>query len=162
MHLKKSILCTLLWGLLALTAHAQCPDFMDLTSSAVTGYYGHIYDSVLNVGIVSWHHVLITQQGVDPNTGGQLPLLPDGENAVIMLGNWLVGAETESLVYTFTVDPDYPILLLKYAVVLEDPHHIVIEQPRFLIQMLDANGELLDGCMEYNVISSPTIPGFQQ
>ena len=161
MHLRKSILCALLWGFSILAAHAQCPDFMDLTSPSVTGYYGHIYDSVLNVGIVSWHHVLITQQGVDPKTGGQLPLLPDGENAVIMLGNWLVGAETESLVYTFTVDPDYPVLLLKYAVVMEDPHHLEIEQPHFLIQMLDANGELLNGCMEYNVISSPTIPGFQ-
>lgn len=162
MHLRKSILCTLLWGLLALTAHAQCPDFMDLTSSSVTGYYGHIYDTVMNIGIVPNRHTLITQQGTDPKTGGQLPLIPNGENVVVRLGNSAVGAQTESLVYTFTVDPDYPILLLKYAVVLEDPHHIVIEQPRFLIQMLDANGELLDGCMEYNVISSPTVPGFQQ
>lgn len=161
MYLKKNILSVLLWGLLALTTQAQCPDFLDLTSTSVTGYYGHIYDSVLNVGIVSWHHTLITQQGVDPKTGGQLPLIPDGESAVIMLGNWLVGAETESLVYTFTVDPDYPVLLLKYAVVMEDPHHLEIEQPHFLIQMLDANGTLLNGCMEYNVISSPTIPGFQ-
>ena len=161
MNLKTAILSVLLLGFCTLAGKAQCPDFLDLTSPSVTGYYGHIYDSVLNVGIVSWHHVLITQQGVDPNTGGQLPLLPDGENAVIMLGNWLVGAETESLVYTFTVDPDYPVLLLKYAVVMEDPHHLEIEQPHFLIQMLDANGELLNGCMEYNVISSPTIPGFQ-
>ena len=162
MHLRKSILCIMLWGLLALTAHAQCPDFTDLNSSAVTGYYGHIYDTVMNIGIVPGRHTLITQQGTDPHTGGQLPLLPNGENVVVRLGNSAVGAETESLVYTFTVDPDYPILLLKYAVVLEDPHHIEIEQPRFLIQMLDANGELLNGCMEYNVISSPTIPGFQQ
>ena len=161
MHLKKSILSLLLLGLCALAAEAQCPDFMDLTSSAVTGYYGLIGDSVQNVGIVPGRHTLITQQGTDPRTGGQLPLIPDGENAVIRLGNWMVGAETESLVYAFTVDSDYSILLLKYAVVLEDPHHIEIEQPRFLIQMLNANDELLSGCMEYNVISSPIIPGFQ-
>ena len=158
MHLRKSILCALLWGLSVLAGRAQCPDFMDLTSNAVTGYYGHIYDTVLNVGIVPGHHTLVTQQGTDPWTGNQLPLLPNGENVVVRLGNSGVGAETESLIYTFTVDPDYPILLLKYAVVLEDPHHIEIEQPRFLIQMLDANGQLLNGCMEYNVISSPTIP----
>ena len=161
MHLRLSILCILMWGFIIFTAEAQCPDFTDLTGSAVTGYYGQIYDTVMNIGIVPGRHTLITQQGTDSRTGGQLPLLPNGENAVVKLGNEQVGAETESLIYTFTVDPDYPILLLKYAVVLEDPHHIEIEQPRFLIQMLDANDELLSGCMEYNVISSPTIPGFQ-
>ena len=161
MNLIKSILSLLVLGFWALAGRAQCPDFMDLTSSAVTGYYGYIYDSVLNVGIVPGRHTLITQQGTDYWTDNQLPLLPDGENAVIRLGNEQVGAEMESLVYTFTVDPDYSILLLKYAVVMEDPHHIPIDQPRFLIQVLDANGELLNGCMEYNVVSSSSIPGFQ-
>ena len=161
MHLKKNIISILLLGLCALAGQAQCPDFMDLTSSSVTGYYGYFYYPLLNVGIVPGRHTLITQQGTDPRTGGQLPLLPDGENAVIKLGNEMVGAESESLVYTFTVDPDNSILLLKYAVVLYDPHHIEIDQPRFLIQVLDANDELLSGCMEYNVISSPIIPGFQ-
>lgn len=161
MNLKTAILSVLLLGFCTLAGKAQCPDFLDLTSSAVTGYYGHISDSVQNVGIVTGRHTLITQQGMDLNTGGQLPLLPDGENAVIRLGNWAVGAETESLVYTFTVDPDFSVLLLKYAVVLQDPHHEPILQPRFLIQMMDANGELLSGCMEYNVVSSSSIPGFQ-
>ena len=161
MNLKKSILSLLVLGLWALAGKAQCPDFMDLYSNAVTAYYGSIYDSVLNVGVYPGRHTLITQQGTDPWTGGQLPLLPLGENVVIKLGNEQVGAEMESLVYTFTVDPDNPVLLLKYAVVMEDPHHIEIDQPHFLIQMLDADGELLNACMEYNVISSPTIPGFQ-
>ena len=161
MHLKKSIISILLLGLCALAGQAQCPNFMDLTSSSVTGYYGSFDYPLLNVGIVPGRHTLITEQGTDPRTGGQLPLLPDGENAVIKLGNEMVGAQSESLVYTFTVDPDNSILLLKYAVVLEDPHHIETDQPRFLIQMLDADGELLSECMEYNVISSPLIPGFQ-
>ncbi len=170
-HLKKMypgkyILSILFSGLLFFSVQAQCPDFMDLSSSAVTGYYG-VYNSLLDdtiqyVGILSGRHTLITQQGTDPWTGDQLPLFPNGENVVVRLGNPAVGAETESLVYTFTVDPDYPILLLKYAVVMEDPHHLEIDQPHFLIQMLDANGQLLSGCMEYDVVSSPTIPGFQQ
>lgn len=161
MNLKNTILFVLVLGFGALAVKAQCPNFLDLTSNSVTAYYGYINDSVLNVGIVPGRHTLITQQGTDPMTGGQLPLIPDGENTVIRLGNWAVGAQTESLVYTFTVDPDYPVLLLKYAVVLQDPHHEPILQPRFLIQMLDANGELLSGCMEYNVVSSSSIPGFQ-
>jgi hypothetical protein len=161
MNLKKSILSLLVLVLWTFAGEAQCPDFTNLNSSSVTGYYGYINDSELNVGIVPERHTLITQQGTDPKTGGQLPLIPDGENTVIRLGNWAVGAQTESLVYTFIVDPDYPVLLLKYAVVLQDPHHEPILQPRFLIQMLDANGELLSGCMEYNVVSSSSIPGFQ-
>ena len=160
---RKSILCVLLWGLFALTVQAQCPDFLDLTSNQVVGTYGHIniIDTLMSIGIMPGHHTLITQQGTDPRTGGQLPLLPDGENAVIRLGCEQAGGEMESLIYTFTVDSDQPVLLLKYAVVLEDPGHDAMFQPHFLIQMLDANDELISGCMEYNVVSSPEIPGFQ-
>lgn len=158
----KKILLTLLCGFLALTVRAQCPDFMDLYSNQVTGTRGNFFDSLMVVGIVEGRHTLITQQGTDPRTGDQLPLIPDGDSMVVKLGNEQIGAETESLIYTFTVDPDYSVLLLKYAVVLEDPGHDEIEQPRFLIQMLDVNDELISDCMEYNVISSPTIPGFQE
>ena len=166
MRAIKFILCGLLLWSLAGGLRAQCPDFMDLTSSAVTGYYStngyHVTSSlIMSVGIMPGRHTLITQQGTDPRTGDQLPLLPDGENAVVKLGNEQVGGETESLVYTFTVDPDYSVLLLKYAVVLEDPGHVEMLQPYFLIQMLDANNNLISDCMEYNVISSPLIPGFQ-
>ena len=160
---RKTILGVLLWGLFALTVQAQCPDFLDLTSNQVVGTYGHIniIDTLMSIGIMPGHHTLITQQGTDPRTGGQLPLLPDGENAVIRLGCEQAGGEMESLIYTFTVDSDQPVLLLKYAVVLEDPGHEALFQPHFLIQMLDPNDELISGCMEYNVVSSPEIPGFQ-
>lgn len=169
MNLKTAILSVLLLGLWTFAMKAQCPDFTDLNSSAVTGYAGSCgyiggsyVDTILSVGIMPGRHTLITQQGTDPHTGGQLPFLPNGENVVVRLGNDQVHAQMESLVYTFTVNPDYPILLLKYAVVLEDPHHIEIEQPRFLIQALDIHDELLSECMEYNIVSSPLIPGFQE
>ena len=161
LHPKK-ILLTLLWGLLALTVQAQCPDFTDLTGSQVTGTYGHIDDSLMAVGIVPGRHTLVTQQGTDPWTGGQLPLLPDGENVVIRLGNEQVGGEMESLIYTFTVDPEQPVLLLKYAVILQNPDHELPMQPRFLIRMLDANNNLLNDCMEYDVVATSNIPGFQE
>ncbi len=161
MNLKKAILCVLVLGFWALAVEAQCPDFMDLNGPNVTAYYGNTWNPMENVGVIPGRHTLITEQGTDPRTGGALPLLPPGESTVIKLGNENVGAQSESLVYTFTVDPDYSVLLLKYAVVMEDPHHIEIDQPHFLIQMLDANGELLSGCMEYNVVSSSSIPGFQ-
>ena len=161
---SKKFLLVLLWGLLALTVRAQCPDFMDLYSDHAAGTYGPIDGTLTNTtmsdGIAPGHHTLITQQGTDPHTGGQLPLLPDGENAVIRLGCEQAGGETESLTYTFIVDPDNPILLLKYAVVLEDPSHELPMQPRFLIRMLDTNDNLLNDCMEYDVVSSSDVPGF--
>ena len=69
MKRSKEILITLLWGLLALTVQAQCPDFTDLTGSQVTGTYGHIDDSLMAVGIVPGRHTLVTQQVTDPWTG---------------------------------------------------------------------------------------------
>lgn len=41
MYKYHKILLILLWGLLALTVQAQCPDFMDLTGPNVTCYYGY-------------------------------------------------------------------------------------------------------------------------
>jgi len=155
------LVCCLLFWICAVALKAQCPDFMDLNSPNVTGYYGNTFNPMANTGIVPGRHTLITQQGTDPHTGGLLPLLPDGENAVIKLGNDHVGGESESLMYTFTVDPDQSVLLVKYAVVLEDPNHHSDEQPRFTIRMLNANDELLSPCMEYDVISNSDIPGFQ-
>ena len=159
-HYKPLVCCLLFW-LLAVALKAQCPDFLDLNGPNVTGYFGNTYHPMANTGINPWRHALITQQGTDPHTDGQLPLLPPGESAVIKLGNDNVGGEAESLVYTFTVDPDQPIVVLKYAVVLEDPEHVSNKQPRFLIQMLDSNGDLLAPCMTYDVIASGFIPGFQ-
>lgn len=159
MH-PKEILITLLWGLLALTVQAQCPDFTDLTGPNVVCYYGSTSNPDSLVGIVPGRHTVITQQGTDPRTDNLLPLLPDGETAVVRLGNELVGGEAESIVYTFTVDPDHSILLLKFAVVFENPSHYPPQQPRFVMRVLDDNDELLDPCMEYDVTSANNIPGF--
>ncbi len=161
MNCCKSISCALLLCLSAFVLQAQCPDFMDLESPNVTGYYGTVSNPMSNTGIVLGRHTLITQQGTDPRTGGLLPLLPPGESAVIKLGNESAQAKAESLVYTFTVDPDQPILMLKYAVVMQDPEHDTFAQPRFTIKMLNEHNELLADCMKYDVISGGDIPGFQ-
>lgn len=161
MNNYKTLACCLFFWIFAVALKAQCPDFLDLNGPNVTAYYGNTFNPMANVGVVPGRHTLITQQGTDPRTGGLLPLLPPGENAVIKLGNENIGAQAESLVYTFTVDPDQPIVILKYAVVLEDPNHISEMQPRFIIQMLNNQDELLSDCMKYDVIASDSIPGFQ-
>ena len=140
---------------------AQCPDFTDLTAAGVTCHYG-VFDNPLQyTGIAVDRHTVISQQGADPNTGYQLPFLPPGESAVVRLGNPQVGAQAEAVSYQFTVNPDFAILLLKFAVVLEEPGHPSIAQPRFVVRVLNSAGELVEACAEYDVTAAGNIPGFQ-
>jgi uncharacterized protein (TIGR02145 family) len=143
------------------TTYAQCPNFTDLSSPSVTAYTGRTYNPFAVQGIVPGRHTLITQQGTDPRTGGALSLLPAGESQVIKLGNEYVGAEAEALCYRFMVDVDNALLLLKFAVVLEDPNHPQVLQPRFVVRVTDAAGNLTEECAEYDVSAGAGIPGFQ-
>jgi hypothetical protein len=158
------LLCGVWLCLVAGYAQSVCPstpDFMDLQGSCVTCNYGTTSNPFQNTGIVNGRHTLITQQGSDPKTGGQLPLLPPGENSVIRLGNECIGAEAEAITYRFIVEADAAILLLKFAVVLEDPDHFTIYQPRFVVRVLDGSGNLVEDCAEYDVSAGAGIPGFQ-
>jgi hypothetical protein len=143
------------------TLSAQCPDFTNLSSPDVTCQYGSFSDPFQYTGIASGRHTIITQQGGDPYTGYQLPFLPQGENRVVKLGNEQVGKQAEAITYQFTVNPDYAILLLKFAVVLEDPGHPAYAQPRFVVRVLNNAGQLVETCAEYDVTAAGDIPGFQ-
>ena len=138
---------------------AQCPDFMDLTGPGVTCQYGY-QNPFQHTGVVYGRHTVITQQGDDPYTDHELPLLPPGENAVVKLGNHAIGAEAEAITYQFTVNPEQSVLLVKFAVVLQDAGHLPEGQPRFVMRVLDANGQQISGCTEYDVRASADIPGF--
>jgi hypothetical protein len=144
-----------------MAAMAQCPVFTDLTAPGVTCQYGMFENPFQYTGIASGRHTVITQQGADPYTGYQLPFLPPGESAVVKLGNEQVGKQAEAVTYHFTVNPDYAILLLKFAVVLEDPGHPKPAQPRFVVRVLNSAGQLLEDCAEYDVTAAGDIPGFQ-
>ncbi len=92
----------------------------------------------------SRHTVNWVQNEYDPRTGNRLKTIPDGEFASVRLGNWDNGGEAESLVYPFTVDSSSTILLLKYALVLQDPSHGDKDNPRFNLEILDASGNVID------------------
>ena len=138
-----------------------CPEFTDLHAPGVKCQYGSFLNPLQYTGIAMGRHTVITQQGSDPNTGHQLPFLPPGESTVVKLGNERTGAEAEAVTYQFTVDPDYAILLLKFAVVLEDPGHPSPDQPRFVVRVLNSDGQLVESCAEYDVTAAGDIPGFQ-
>ncbi len=138
-----------------------CPDFMDLSASYVDKYTGmmdHPFDSL---GMVDKRHHLNEKQGKDSLTGYQLKYIPDGEVKSVRLGNHEIGGESEALVYHYIVDPDNSLLFVNFAVVLEDPGHDFIFQPRFVIRITDKDGKLVNDCSEYDVTASAGLEGFQ-
>ena len=83
----------------------------------------------------------MTQGEYDPNTNYGLPTIPPGELASVRLGNDLTNAEAEMIEYSFIVDADVSsVLLLKYAVVLQNPPHDEDQQPAFTLEVQDEQG----------------------
>lgn len=139
----------------------RCINYVDLhNSERVTCTYGNTehngydhssqkaYDSI---GVVDYgpdmeqrHKVIWDRRATDPRTNNKLSMIAPGEFASVRLGNWSVGRGAESVSYRYTVDADHPILLLNYAVVMQDPKHSANEQPRFILEILDSEGQLID------------------
>ena len=139
---------------------AQCPDFTDLGSLEVVCQHGPVEDPFRYAGLVPLRHVVITHQGTDANTGGQLPLLPEGANAVVRLGNANNGGDADAITYPFTVDPDNTLLMLQYAVVLQDTGQNETVRPHFEVRVLNAAGQLLDFCDIFSISVDVAVPGF--
>lgn len=90
--------------------------------------------STLTMGTSASRHTL-TSTGNDPNITA-IPMVHSGQNA-IRLGNSSVGAETELISKTFTVDAQNSIIRFWYAVVFQDPGHEVMAQPSFWVRLLE-------------------------
>ena len=89
-------------------------------------------------------HTICFEGETDPRCDNLLNTVPEGEKYSMRLGNWYNG-EGESVTYTHTIDSGYKlVLLLKYAVVLQDPSHDSKENPHFTLEILDENDQLLD------------------
>lgn len=151
----------------------HCVNFTDLTSPTVTCTYGttdrsysdpsdraHAYD---NVGIVDYgsesilsrHTVNWDKTATDPRTGGKLPLIPKGGYASVRLGNWEDENGAESITYEYVVDSSNAVVLMQYAVVLEDPDGHGDDSPRFLLEILDANNNLIEPtCGQRNFVAT--------
>lgn len=111
------------------------------------------------IGIVSGRHTIMSGSGTDPNTNGAIPVVAPGGQYSARLGNDSSGAQAEQLSYQINVDSTNALFIYRYAVVLEDPNHGSLAQPRFEIRVYDASG-LPVGCGTYNVYASSGIPGF--
>ncbi|MDD4209412.1 MAG: gliding motility-associated C-terminal domain-containing protein [Bacteroidales bacterium] len=117
---------------------------------------------------VSGRHTIMTDiYGYDTHTcngtpNDQISLVPDGYNQSVRVGNDQIGADADCIIYQLTVDTNSALILLHFAVVLEDPNHPPAQQPYFELRIQDGSGNLLNvPCNRYNVVSGAGIPGFQ-
>ena len=140
----------------------QCVNFADLTTCLVEPWTGDYSNPHANRGVVDYgpsnvqsRHVVGHVNQADPRTGGNLMSIPPGETASVRLGNWMGGAESESLSYLYDVDTtSHDLLILKYAAVLENPNHTADEQPRFTLRIVDEFGDPInDNCYYFDFVS---------
>lgn len=146
-------------NLLVYVSSEMCVDYINIKNTdvaiadigKVTGVLSDPY-MFLGMGVVDFgsasaassHTVHYDVEETDPRTGHKLKTVPEGEVASVRLGNWGVGGNAERITYFCTVDSTMSILLLKYAVVLENPNHNENEQPRFTLKMLDEYGRQIN------------------
>lgn len=137
------------------------PDFMDLSQACVIATSGPTDNPFRDTGVIKGRHTVLTTKATDPVTGDHLQILPDGVSQVMRLGNSQVGREAESITYHFIADRERPLLIFNFAVILQDPGHESLAQPRFVVQVLDKDNRLVEPCAEYNVRAGAGIDGFQ-
>ena len=133
-----------------------------ICGASFLGWSGSVFGRSDSVGVVDYgpesmgsrHTVHIDKNERDPRTGYQLRTIPEGHCMSVRLGNWLSGAESESITYIMKVDTNrYDLLILRYAIVEENPEHPPEGQPKFLISITDTSGQLIDSCYYANFVS---------
>ena len=143
-------------------SHTNCIDFSNFNAPGVVCTYGTTSNPFSNTGVVDGRHTIMTG-GTDPYTYGQLPCVPPGGVNSVRLGNSSVGAQAESITYTYSVDTNInEILILRYAAVLQNPGHSYSQQPRFIFKILNAAGIEIDPlCCSADFVSGNTTQGWQ-
>lgn len=152
----------------------HCINYVDLYNDEhVLATYGTFANPYANEGVFDsayagadpkyWRHTVNWDPDeYDPRTGYRLKVIPESDVASVRLGNWNNGTEAESLSFFYTVDAaNEAILLLKYAVVLEDPNHGQADQPRFTLEILDQWGQMIDAtCGAADFYADSNRPGW--
>lgn len=111
-------------------------------------------------GFDSSRHVIMSGNATDPYSMGMIPVVAPGGMYSVRLGNDSAGSQAERLSYTFTVKPESPFFVYRYAVVFEfPPDHPEIKQPHFEITVRDDDGLPIE-CGYYKVACANNLPGF--
>ncbi|MEY3049474.1 MAG: hypothetical protein RL365_1512 [Bacteroidota bacterium] len=161
--LLSSILISVSFLTFAQPAACFNADFEDNSFTNWTGFYGSCCGiNTPNQGFTNQHQIMVGP-GTDPMVAAcaNLSIVPPGGNYSAMVGDFTgAGAQASRLQYQFTITPQSNMIIVSYAVVLQDPGHSVSQQPRFEAQLYDAAGNPLP-CTFYQVAAANGVPGFQ-
>ncbi|MBR3725952.1 MAG: gliding motility-associated C-terminal domain-containing protein [Bacteroidales bacterium] len=144
--------------------------FHDLYNSTVSCRTGTTSYPSVNAGIVdsgflspcSRHTVHSDPLERDPRTDYQLYTIPRGHCVSVRLGNWQINAEQESITYTLQIDTNnYDLIILRYALVEEDPSHVPANNPQFEFDITDLAGHSISDCY-HGFFVSGDLSGWNQ
>jgi gliding motility-associated-like protein len=164
----KKILLVLL-TIVGMALHSQsvnnCPN-LDLSMGNFTNWVGFTGTccpiNTPNLGIVAGRHTVMVAPGTDVTAGGPIAALtntPPGYTNAARLGNQLTGAQGEALRYTYTPTMNTALFEYNYAAVLEDVGHSPAQQPRFELQVISINGQMIP-CTYYQVVAAANVPNW--
>jgi gliding motility-associated-like protein len=156
-----SFLLLFLSGILWSQPGGNCPN-ADFSMNGFQNWVGGIGNCcpivITNPNTIQNGRHTIMTPGLDPIVP-TLTRTPPGIPQSARLGNSQVGAQAESLTYSFVVSNQNALFIYRYAVVLEDPGHPPIAQPRFEMQVRNQNGTIIP-CTFYQVAAGNNVPGF--
>lgn len=104
---------------------------------------------------------VITTPGNDPNTCGNLPMIPQGFNQVARLNYANISYSASKIEYNITVTPQNALFVYHYAVIFGAASgHSATTVPWFIVRVLDQNNNLIHPCTQYNEVYPGS--GYQQ
>ena len=113
-------------------------------------YQMHITSSANNDWFLSNYHAINMSQA-SPWGSGYSAMIGDSINN---------GKGMAILSQEFQVTPTTNSITYAYSVFLENPAHNYYQQPFFSVVIFDQNGDTIQNCGVYNVVSGSNIPGF--
>lgn len=147
-----------------------CINPTDLASPQAVFFSGSYRNPYEHAGAINYgplhpdsrHTVCYDTAQRDPRTGNQLRTIPEGYTSSVRLGNWSTNyytPEAEGVIYSLLVDTSsFELLLLRYAAVLQDPQHATTDQPRFRMELLDTNYNIIDSaCTSADFIANQNL-----
>lgn len=152
------------------TPGVGCVNATDLNSPQSVFFTGRFDNPYMEAGAVNYgslhpdsrHTVCYDTAQRDPRTQGLLRTIPEGYTSSVRLGNWSTNyfePEAEGAIYSLLVDTSsFELLLLRYAAVLQDPIHAASDQPRFRMELLDTNYNIIDSaCTSADFIADQSL-----
>lgn len=147
-----------------------CINATDLNSPQAVFFSGTYSNPYAEAGAINYgplhpdsrHTVCYDTAQRDPRTGNLLRTIPEGYTSSVRLGNWSSNyfhPEAEGVIYGLYVDTsNFELLLLRYAAVLQDPLHAAADQPRFRMELLDTNFNIIDSaCTSADFIADRSL-----